>query len=919
MSFTRLALWLASTSLVLAQSSSNSTIEATSTASANLSTSTVSISLPLSTVSSFSSALSSSSELSTSSALSSFTSIVTANATSSLVSASTASANVSVSSVPASTSATSNASTSTSASATTSVETSPLTQTRTTIPIEPFTFSSFPVPSQTPVPALFPLTDPKDPPPVGAPVVPDFEQAWATAYQKAQALIADFSLHEKINITTGVGWTNGLCVGNIGKIRDFPGLCLEDSPLGVRFGDFVTGFPAGINAATTWNRDLIRRRGQAMGQEHVGKGVNIALGPMMNMGRVAEGGRNWEGFGADPFLSGEAAYETILGLQGAGVQACAKHFINNEQEHYRTLESSDVDDRTQHEIYAHPFLRSVMAGVASVMCSYNLINGTYACENDKMMNGILKGEFGFQGFIMSDWWATESTMAVETGLDMTMAGDIVLGSHTTYFGQNLTAYVKNGTVPESRIDDMATRIIASWYFLHQDDPDYPKTNFNAFLPDDAETNFHIDVQDDHDQLVREIGAASTVLLKNVNGALPLTGKERRLFMAGSDAGPADIGPNKFADQGGQTGILAMGWGSGTANFTYLISPYEAIQQRARRNRTSVSWTFDDFDLDRAGNMAIGQSVCLVFINSDSGEEYITVDGNEGDRKNLTAWHGGDDLVLAVAAQNNNTVVVVHSVGPLILEPWIEHPNVTAVLWAGLPGNEAGNAITDVLYGDWNPSGRLPYTIAKDASDYPTSVIQGEIPGEQQGQEGGGDIVLNITYSEMLEIDYRWFDAKNITPRFEFGFGLSYTTFEYSNLNIEKITFSDGEEQDDEARWEAGQASRIAVGSSTALWLHRPAYNITFDVTNTGAVYGGDIPQVYLHHPASACEPPSILKGFTHVEVMPGETRTVSIRLSRYDLSIWDVVDQGWKKPDGTVTFSVSRSSRDERLTGTIPA
>jgi len=196
---------------------------------------------------------------------------------------------------------------------------------------------------------------------------------------------------------------------------------------------------------------------------------------------------------------------------------------------------------------------------------------------------------------------------------------------------------------------------------------------------------------------------------------------------------------------------------------------------------------------------------------------------------------------------------------------------------------------------------------------------GEIPGETPGQAGGGDIVLDITYTEALEIDYRWFDAKNITPRFEFGFGMSYTTFEYSNLNIEKITTSIGEEQDDENRWEAGQPSRIAVGSSTAIWLHRPAYNVTFDVKNTGSVYGGDIPQLYVHHPASAGEPPSVLKGFTHIEILPGQTKTVHITLSRYDLSIWDVVGQGWKKPDGTIEFSVSRSSRDVKLHGSIPA
>ncbi|TFK37529.1 glycoside hydrolase family 3 protein [Crucibulum laeve] len=706
----------------------------------------------------------------------------------------------------------------------------------------------------------------------------------------------------------------GRCVGNIPAIepqhgRGWPGLCLEDSPLGVRNADFVTGFPTGINAAATFNRPLIRMRGLFMGREHVGKGVNVALGPMMNMGRVAQGGRNWEGFGADPFLTGEAAYETILGMQEAGVQACAKHLINNEQEHRRTQESSDVDDRTQHEIYAHPFLRSVMAGVASIMCSYNLINGTFACENSKIMNDIVKREYGFQGYIMSDWQATMSTMAAVTGLDMTMPGDQTFNSGNSWFGGNLTAFVQNGTIAEERVDDMATRILASWYLLRQDAPAYPPVNFDAFLTDNEATNEHIDVQDDHWKLVRQMGAASTVLLKN-EGVLPLTGKNtpRSLVMIGSDAGPGRAGPNQFSDQGGSDGIMAMGWGSGTANFTYLVTPLEAIQQRARRDRTSVSWLLDDFNLPRAGNMAIKKSVALVFISADSGEQYITVDGNEGDRKNLTAWHGGDNLVQAVAAQNNNTVVVVHSVGPLIVEPWIEHPNITAVVWAGAPGQEAGNSLTDILYGEWNPSGRLPYTIAKNVQGYSAQLITG----------GQGQDILSIPYNEGLEIDYRHFDAKGIQPRFEFGFGLSYTTFKYANLNIKKIESDEGVDRALMQAWEKGKASPVAEGSSRAVWLHRPAFEVTFTVQNTGKAFGGDIPQLYINFPASSGEPPSVLRGFTNVEVVPGDRKTVSLTLSRYDLSIWDTGAQGWRKPDGKIGFGIGASSRDIRLRGTIP-
>ncbi|KAG2152791.1 glycoside hydrolase family 3 protein [Suillus clintonianus] len=781
-----------------------------------------------------------------------------------------------------------------------------------TIPLSNYSFIPYPTPTLNPRPPVFPATDPLNPPNVSSDphIVPDFAPAWAAAYQKAKNHILDYTMEEKVSITTGVGLGNGFCIGNTPPNKNFPGLCLEDSPLAVNYVDFATVFPAGIQVASTWNRALMRARGLALGQEFKGKGVNIANGPMMNMGRIPQGGRNWEGFGADPFLAGESAYETVLGLQHGGVQSCVKHFINNEQEHFRGIESSNVDDRTQHEIYAHPFLRSVMAGVSAVMCSYNLINETYACNNDKMLNDILKREYGFQGFILSDWWATMSTLSAVAGLDMTMPGDISGDSGNSYFGGNLTEYVNDGYISMARLDDMATRIIAAWYYLHQDE-DYPATNFNLFNPNDEVNNKHVNVQSDHYKLVREIGAAGTVLLKNKDGALPLN-KPKNLVLIGSDAGPGKSGPNEFTQQiggGGSDGILAMGWGSGTGYFPYLISPLEGIQERARQDGSSVFWDFDDWNTVLAGSMAFGQAVALVFTNSDSGEGYLTVDGNEGDRNNLTAWNNGDDLILAVAAQNNNTIVVVNSVGPLILEPWIEHPNITAVVWAGIQGQEAGNSIADVLYGAYNPSGRLPYTIAKDLADYPAQLIT----------NGSGTDIVTIDYTEGLFIDYRHFDQANITPRFEFGFGLSYTTFSYSDLGVTTIQSSNVDQADLITAWENGEASPIAEGSSTALWLHEPAFKVTFKVTNTGTLSGTEIPQLYVHHPSSAGEPPSVLKGFTNVEIGPYNTKHVSITLSRYELSVWDVIAQGWCKPDGQISFSIGASSRDFRLWGVIPA
>ncbi|KAM5539629.1 hypothetical protein V8D89_006738 [Ganoderma adspersum] len=377
-----------------------------------------------------------------------------------------------------------------------------------TLLISSYPFSSFPVPTASAIPGVFPSTSPSSPPPPGSRLIPDFGPAWAEAKAKPKKLVSGWTLEQKVNVPTGVGLARGRCIGNIAAVGDWPGLCLEDGPLGVRQSDFVTAFPAGINAAATWNRTLIRARGKAIGQEFKGKGVNVGLGPMMNITRVPQAGRNWEGFGADPYLAGEAAYETVLGWQEGGAQACAKHFINNEQEHLREHESSHVDDRTEHEIYVHPFMRSVQAGVASVLCGYT-------CENDRTLNQILKGELGFQGYVMSDWGGHHSTLAAVAGLDMSMPGDIAFVPGTSWWGANLTAFVENGTIAEARVDDMAERIVAAWIDeLHT-------VNFNGWLPNDPATNAHVDMQGDHFKLVREIGAASANLLKNVAGALPL--------------------------------------------------------------------------------------------------------------------------------------------------------------------------------------------------------------------------------------------------------------------------------------------------------------------------------------------------------------------------------------------------------------
>ncbi|KAJ7274090.1 glycoside hydrolase family 3 protein [Mycena rebaudengoi] len=677
---------------------------------------------------------------------------------------------------------------------------------------------------------------------------------WEAAYAKAQKALAQLTLTDKVNIATA------RCIGNtIASIPSisFPGFCLVNSPLGVRLATNVSAFPAAINAAATFNRDLIRQRGVAMGAEFRGKGVNVALGPMMNLMRAPAAGRNWEGFGGDAYLSGEGAFETITGMQSQGVQATAKHYIDNEQEHFRMTSSSN-----QHEVYALPFLRSVQAGVAAIMCSYNQVNGTYACENEKTLNGILKGEFGFQGY----WGATHSTQpAVLAGLDMTMPDP-------SFFGPRLITAVQNGTVPQDRIDNMALRILAAWYLLGQDEG-YPAVNFDS-RNNNADDDQHVDVQGDHKVLIRELGQASTVLLKNTKSALPLK-KPSTIGIIGNGAGAAARGPNGFPDRTGDDGVLAMGWGSGTANFPYLITPLDAITARATQDGTEVSSTLSDTDLAAAATVATGKDVALVFITADSGEG--------GDRDDLQAWHSGDALVQQVAQFSTNTVVVVNSVGPIVMEAWV---------WSGLPGQEAGNSVTDILYGAYNPSGRLPYTIGKSINDYSAQVIY-----------TSSTPILPIPYSEGLFVDYKHFDAAGIAPRFEFGFGLSFTTFKYSQLAIR-------------GNPRGGQAP-TGPGSSLSPWLHDPVVTVRFTVQNSGRVAGTEIPQLYVSLPASTNSPPRALKGFDNVFLAPGGSTTVTIQLSRFDLAMWDVVTQRWQVPSGRIGISVGASSRDIRLSGSV--
>src|SRR5256714_1918789 len=609
----------------------------------------------------------------------------------------------------------------------------------------------------------------------------------------------------------------GLCVGNTGPATSvgFPSLCLQDGPLGIRFADHSTAFPAGLTIGATWNRELMQQRGAAHGNEARRKGINVLLGPAIGpIGRHPAGGRNWEGFGSDPVLQAIAAAATIRGIQSEGVMATAKHYIGNEQEHFRQVRewgllnalSSNIDDRTLHEVYAWPFAESVRAGVASVMCSYQMVNNSYACANSKLLNGILKDELGFQGYVQSDWLAQRRGVASAlAGLDMSMPGDgLFWRDGASLWGPQMTVAVLNGSLPLERLNDMVTRIVAAWYQVGQDTWERPPPegkggpNFSSWTSEKigkvhegaensdetAIVNQFLDVQGNHSTLARQIAAEGTVLVKN-DGVLPLdrngrssyTDEEYRVIVVGDDAGPGK-GPNACQDRGCNQGTLAVGWGPSASDFPYLIDPFSAIKGVFNSDRVTVEGYLADHVTEELLKTVREQDLCLVFANSDGGEGYLSWKGVHGDRNDLYLQSGGDWLITTVAQNcgggQGATAVVINAIGPVIVEEWADLPGVKAIILANLPGEESGNGLTDVLFGDVDASGRLPYTVGKSLEDYGPSAPVLYYPN---------GVIPQADFEEGLYIDYRYFDKVGIEPRYPFGFGLSYTSFSYSNLAV----------------------------------------------------------------------------------------------------------------------------------------
>ncbi|KAK5083356.1 hypothetical protein LTR70_006437 [Exophiala xenobiotica] len=825
---------------------------------------------------------------------------------------------------------------------------------------------------------------------------------WAASYSKAHKLISRMTLVEKVNITTGTGWAMDLCVGVTGEAAHvgFPALCLQDGPLGIRFADHADSFPAGITVGSTWNRELMRKRGEEHGREAKLKGVNVLLGPSMGpLGRNPAGGRNWEGFGSDPVLQAVAAAETIKGIQSQGVQATAKHYIGNEQEHFRkSFEwglpeslSSNIDDRTLHEIYAWPFAEAVRSGVASVMCSYQMVNNSYACQNSWLLNGVLKDELGFQGYVQSDWLAQRSGVASAlAGLDMSMPGDGRFWQDgNSLYGEQLTLAVLNGSVPMDRINDMAKRIVAAWYQVGQDSWESKGPNFSSWtnetvgrLHDAAADSDEMGVVNQYVEtstrnsrdVARRVAQEGAVVLKNEGSLLPLSyglaelrlGRKAKVIVVGEDAGPGK-GPNYCEDRACNQGTLASGWGSGATEFPYLVDPFLALQKSFNTTSVELSRALDN-KLSKAVREKIKQQdLCLVFANADAGEGHLAWEGIRADRNDLELQKDGTRLIREVASLcGGPVVVVIHSVGPVIMEEFADLSAVKAILLANLPGQESGNALADVLFGRVDASGRLAYTIGRSLAEYGETTPVLYYPNH---------IVPQVDFKEGLYIDYRHFDKNNIEPRYEFGFGLSYTDFEYTNLTIEALKVKSSLPAPPPKGLSAPQYQNTPPAPASCLypegfrklkkyiypWIkdtsqvkqgkypyprgydiaRKPSQagggeggnpslfenhvRVTVDIKNTGSRTGKEVVQLYLSFPENISDPVSgeavdmpvkVLRNFDKIELDVDESKSVEMFLTRKDLSYWSVVQQNWVMPeDDEFTVAVGRSSRDVRLRG----
>jgi beta-glucosidase len=652
-----------------------------------------------------------------------------------------------------------------------------------------------------------------------------------TPEQRADLLLHAMTLDEKITMVHGVDPRP--IQGYVGYVPantrlGIPALRLADGRAGVGNGaKNVTLLPAPIAAAASWDTNLLHNFGEVLGNEEWRKGTNVALAPSIDVVRVPEWGRTFESYGEDPYFNGQMAIAEIQGIQSQGPIADANMYLTMNQENNRFKEDSIVDRRTLHEIYLPPFEAAIEEGhVGKVMYAYVKTDGIYSCENPYLLNTLLRKQLDFQGWVMSDWGATHSTVAsANAGLDQEMPG-------AKYYGAPLKAAIASGQISMSILDQHVRRILV------------PMFRFGLFdKPQTGTWNSYVRTPE-HAAFSLQAAEQGTVLLKNRDGLLPLSdGESIAVIGAAGGAKPKASG-------GGSSGMIAP----------YVITPVDGIRKRLA-GRVQVSYA-DGSDRAKAAEVAKAAKVAIVFVNTNDSEGR--------DRPNLELPDHQDELVEVVAAANPNTIVVLNTGGPVLM-PWID--KISGLIEAWYPGQEDGTAITAILYGDVNSSGKLPLTFPRTADEIPTSTAA-QWPGVNE----------NSTYSEKLDVGYRWYDAHHVQPLFPFGYGLSYTTFKLSDLRV-------------------SPAEIDRMDSKTNV-------QVNLRVKNTGKRDGAEVVQVYVEQPEKNGEPPRQLRAFTKVDLKAGETQSVRLNLNPWSFYIYDSDLDRWKIPSGKYGILVGTSSRE---------
>ena len=714
-----------------------------------------------------------------------------------------------------------------------------------------------------------------------------YKNPQAPVEERVADLLKRMTLEEKATMLSGSGWMESAPIERLG----IPAIKMADGPMGVRSwapgGSAVTNaansplkvestaFPSGEVMASTWDTELVQREGKAIAQEVKALGRDMILGPTVNINRQPLWGRNFEGYGEDPYPSGQLAVAYVHGVQGEGVIPSVKHFAANNEEFERHRINATISERALHEIYLPAFKAAVQQGGAwNVMSAYNKVNGAHCAENDYLLDQVLKKEFGFKGFVVSDWGSTYSTVpTVKAGMDLEMPGGpyvktwlqtpraIESGSGDGWLvTEKVVARVKAGEISEATVNDNVSRIL--------------RVIFESGIFDHPHTGGG-DVDTAEQQTVALQGATEgIVLLKNAGGLLPLERGNLRTI--------AVIGPNAAVARTG-------GGGSSMVRAKLAVAPLDAIKGRAGKDGIDVQYALgvgmegEDPTKDtpearaasikEAADAAAKADVAVVIVG-----RYNKIESEGFDVKTMDLPTGQDELIAAVEKANPHTVVVLNTGDPVTMTKWLDE--TPALVDMGYGGQEGGLALAAILFGDANPSGKLPVSWPKKYEDNPA---YGNYPGKD----------LEVNYAEGIYVGYRYYDTKNVEPQFPFGYGLSYTKFEYSGLKVWEMDV-----------WNGQKPAKFP--------------QISFKVKNSGTRAGAEVVQLYVQDGHAKFDRPAHeLKGFQRVELQPGESKTVTLSLDSDSFAFWNPATKAWEADPGTYKVQVGASSRDIRLRGNV--